>query len=180
MQNNYDCWYVLFVKTGFEEEVAEQLRDELNATGFSPFIPTKVSIYRRKGQKSDFKQICFPGYIFIQSTNHADEFRRIIFPVVYKIKNAYRFLHYGDDRNDIEMCEDEKNCLHKLFGDEFCIEKVKLFKEGEVVKILSGPFVGCESRIKKISSKKKEAVLSLEKFRNIIDVTISIDLIDTI
>ena len=40
-------WVVLFVRTGFEHKLKEQLQQKLNPDEFLPFLPLKVYIYRR-------------------------------------------------------------------------------------------------------------------------------------
>ena len=51
-----------------------------------------------------FSDPCFPGYVFIESNKPTMEFMEDAFPVVYKLKDAYRFLCYSD-KYDIAMRE---------------------------------------------------------------------------
>ena len=66
-------WYVLFARTGAEERLVEQLKYEFSEDSYLPFIPKKIAAYRRKGIKSNFQQICFPGYVFLESDKLAED-----------------------------------------------------------------------------------------------------------
>jgi len=169
-------WYVLFCRTGAEEKLADKLKNKLGES-YLPFVPQKTCVFRRQGQKSLFQKICFPGYVFIQSDKPAMEFMCHAFPVVYRLKEAYRFLCYGD-RTDIAMQEEERVALDRIFGVNHSIDMSTIYKEGDSIKVVSGPFVGQESRILKINRNRYEATIEVAMFNNKVPVIIGLDVIE--
>ena len=169
-------WYVLFARTGAEERLSEKLKDKLGDS-YLPFVPQKTCIFRRQGKKSEFQKICFPGYLFIESDKPASKFIEYAYPIVYKQKEAYRFLCYGD-RADIAMREEEREALSRVFGEEHCIDISKGFKEGDSIKVISGSLMGQESIILRINKGRQEAVIAVEMFGTVVSVSVGIEIIE--
>ena len=177
---NNTYWYVLFVKTGSEERVVRLIKRDLNGDEFFPFIPKKECIFRRQGKKSIFEKICFPGYVFIESNRKAEDFLAHIFPTVYRIKDAYRFLYYSDNRFDVAMREDEIQALDMILDSNRCISISAGFKTGDSVRIVSGALVGCESEILSINMNRKDAVISMNVFGDQKRVSVGLDIIENL
>ena len=178
MKDNKVNWYVLYVRSGAEERVVEQLKIEFSCNVGSIFIPKKNAIYRRKGQKSEFAQKCFPGYVFIESNKTADVILSTMMSVVRKMKDAYYFLYYGDKKDDIAMCENEQLVMRKLFGTEHTIDISKGFKEGDSVKIISGSLLSFEGIIKRINVSRREAVIALQMFGASSLITVGLEMVE--
>ena len=178
MQEEKTYWYVLFCHTGTEEKLADKLKDKLGNDSF-PFVLQKSCIFRRQGEKSIFRKKLFPGYLFVESCNPANEFMGRAFPVVYKQKEAYRFLCYGD-KSDIAMHEEERIALRKLLCEEHEIGISRGFIDGESIRITSGPLIGSESMILKINKNRNEAVIAVQMFNNVIPVSVGVDVIEKV
>lgn len=169
-------WYVLYARTGAEEKLVEQLKNEFDKDHYLPFIPKKTVIYRRKGVNKEFQQICFPGYVFLESDKPSEEVINDSKNIIYKLKNAYRFLSYGD-KSDITMREDERLALSKLFGPECSIDISKGFKEGDKAKIISGALFDFEGTIKRINTSQKQAVIGVWMFGTVTDVIVGLEIV---
>ena len=168
-----------FVRTGAEERLAERLKNKLGGDDYFPFVPNKTCMFRRQGQKSLFKKICFPGYVFIESYKPAAEFIREAVPVIHKLNDAYRFLCYGE-RNDIAMREEEREALCQVFGIDRCIDISTGFKEGDSVKVISGSLMGQESIILRTNKGRQEAVISVAMFGTVVPVSVSLEVIEKV
>ena len=144
-----DYCYILFVRTGDEDKILRFLSHRLDTGLFQPFVPKKAMIYRRLGVHKKVFRNCFPGYIFIQSNSPPNEFLAKMFPIVYPIKEAYRFLHYGDNRQDIALREHERQSLLNLSGEQFIIDCAIGVLIGDRVQIVSGAFADIEGTVKK-------------------------------
>jgi len=177
MNDKHIYWYVLFVKTGSEEKIVGLLKERLDEENFLPFLLTKECIYRRHGNKTKYRQICFRGYVFVQSSKPPEEFRMTVFSIVYRINNVYKFLNYGD-RTDIAMHESERIAFAKIFGEEFCLRGSIALGEGDKIRIVNGPLVDNESFIKKINRKRKEAVIEIEMFQSKIEINVGLEFIE--
>src|SRR5262245_48194000 len=108
-------WYVLFVRTGAEDKVAERMMIQFSSINCRTFVPRKTCIFRRQGRKSNFNKICFPSYVFIESDKPPEEFIQYAFPITYHLSEAYRFLNYGE-RFDIAMRGEERDSLSRILG----------------------------------------------------------------
>lgn len=172
-------WYVLFVRTGAEEKVAENMKINLSSINCTPFIPRKTCVFRRQGQKSLFNKICFPSYVFIESDKSPTEFVQYAFPITYKLKEAYRFLNYGE-RFDMAMRDEERNSLSKILGSDHCIDISKGFKEGDSVRIITGALSGNESKILKVNRNRNEAVIEIEMFGSTVPVSVGLEVVERI
>ena len=136
-------------------------------------------MFRRQGKKSEFQKICFPGYVFIESDKPANEFIVEAFPVIYKQRDAYRFLCYGD-RNDIAMRDEERIAFDKVFGDERRIDISIGFQEGDSIRIVSGALAGNESKILRINKNRHEAVIGVSMFGTVVSVSVGLEVIEKI
>ena len=170
-------WFVLFARTGAEDKIVEQLKYEFGEDIYFPFVPKKTAIYRRNGVKSEFQQICFPGYVFLEADKSAEEAINDLKPVIYRQNGVYRFLHYGE-KSDIVMHKKEQLKLNKLIGNERTIDISKGFKEGDKVKIVSGSLLNYEGTIKHINTSQKQAVIELPMFGTITSVTVGLELVE--
>ena len=170
-------WYVLFVQTGSEERLIKRLKESLNCEDFIPFVPKKTCVFRRQGKKSLFQKTCFPGYVFIESSKQVLEFTKHVYPITKKLEEAYRFLSYGD-YCDIAMHEEERIALSKIFGNDYCIDISFGFQEGDSIRIETGSLTGYESKIIKINKGRREAIIALRMFGNIIPVSVGFEIIE--
>ncbi|MCL2050941.1 MAG: antiterminator LoaP [Lachnospiraceae bacterium] len=170
-------WYILFVKTGSEERIADQLKRILDMENHLPFVPRKTCVFRRQGKKSLFQKICFPGYVFIESIMPEKDFQTNTFSTIYRIKDTYRFLGY-ENKNDIAMRQDEITRIRSILNYDRCIDISTGYKEGDSVRIIEGSLVGQESKILRISKNKKDAIIALSIFGRIAEVSVGLDIIE--
>jgi len=179
MSSNKVYWYVLFVRTGSEEEIVGRLKTYLDNKSFQPFILQKGCVFRRKGKKTLFYKNCFPGYVFIESNKSTVDFWNYVFPVIYEMEDVYKVLHYGD-RSNMSMREEERVGLYNIFGLEHCIGISTGFKDGDSVKVISGALKGYESKILQINKNRKTAVIAINMFENVVNVSVGMDIIEKI
>ena len=175
-----DYCYVLFVKTGDEDRVHRLLANRLNAQLFQPFIPKKAMIFKRFGVYTKILRKCFPGYVFVQSVSPPREFVKNVFPVIYPIKEVYKILNYGGDRNDIALKDNERESLLRLFGEKFTIDCLVGVMEGDKVQIVSGAFLGIEGTVKKIIPRKREVIIEVPFMGDLKPVTLGLDIVEKI
>ena len=175
-----DYCYVLFVRTGDEDKIYRILSGRLNTELFQPFVPKKAMILKRLGVPKKIYKKCFPGYVFIQSNSPPNEFMHKMFPIVYPLKEAYRFLHYGDNRQDIALREHERQSLLSLFGESFTIDCVVGVLVGDRVQIVSGAFADMEGTIKKILPRRREVIIEIPFMGDLRPVSLGLDIVERV
>jgi len=155
-------WFVLFVQTGKEKEIADKLSPLLEHVSTHPIVPRKEQVFKKMGKSIREERISFPGYVFLQSELSGKEFIRTSYQAVKKLKGVYKLLNYGSFE-DIEVSEGESYILWRLCCDGL-IELSAGVIEGDKVRITSGPLSGIESIIHKINRHKREAIVEIPLF----------------
>lgn len=161
-------WYVLFVRTGKEEEVERYIENKLGNILCECHILKRIVPEKNNGQLSHIVKKVFPGYVFIKT--------KMDFNIYYDIKKIpyiNYLLNYSNSKDlDYKQTdEDEENYFRSISNLE--MEELSpfinskdgtmgisgfWFKEKKAI-IVSGPLVGMEGRIKKIDKRKRRAKL---------------------
>jgi transcriptional antiterminator NusG len=169
-------WCVLFVKTGMEEKIIEKLKSVLDLSLISVFIITKEKYFRKSECGFIRKNICFPGYIFIETNLLVEELLRLKQEVVKHIKGIYRFLSYTDIK-DIFIRKSELSTLKMLCDETVCIRNSTGIIVGDKILIKSGPLIGMESVIKKIDRHGRNATIELNLLGAIRNITVGLEIV---
>ncbi len=150
-------WYVIHTYSGYENKVAGNLERivenrKLQHLIFDIKIPiekvTKVSGETTK----EVEHKLFPSYVLVKMIMNDESWH-----VVRNIRGCTGFV--GPDSKPVELTDEE---VEKM-GVE--IKTVDLaFAEGDMVKILQGPFAGFTGKVEEISSDKKKAKVVVSLF----------------
>jgi transcriptional antiterminator NusG len=152
-------WYVLHVRTGYEQPVIENLRALIQTEGaedqFGDIVtPTEEVLEMHKGRQRKVKRKFFPGYILINMTMN-DVALQLVRHV--RNKNILGFLGSGDRPAPLSQREvdDIFERLHATKGKP----KLKVsFQPGQVVKIIAGPFAGFNGVVEEADYEKKNCL----------------------
>lgn len=174
-------WYVLFVKNGSEYYVRDVLNHQLDTTRYISFIPTKHYPHISAGKTQKVVKQFFPGgYVFISSENDPICVIKDLRPVIYNIKNIYRLLNYGENKNHIVMHPEERDCIKQLLNHDFNADCSYGFIEGDKVRVTEGAMTGMENRIVSINKRKKTVKIKSIMFGAIREVILMLDMIEKI
>jgi len=138
-------WYVLFVKTGYEQKVASEISARWYLEDSKPFVPMYDAIFKRAGRVYPERRRLCPGYVFIDSKIDGADFYKASQAHISRSEHALKLLRYG--RSDtfeskaFEMKREEYMTFLQLYNAEYCIEMSKGFLEGDLVYITDGPLV---------------------------------------
>src|ERR1700674_5909524 len=132
-------WYIVHAYSNFEKKVAESIREQAQARGFSDLfeeilVPTEKVVEVKRGQKRDAERKFFPGYVLVK-VDLTDE-------VYHLIKNTPKVTGFlGSDKKPMPISEAEaQRILHQV---QEGIERPKpsvTFEVGEQVRVSDGPF----------------------------------------
>jgi len=173
------AWYALFVMTGYEHEVANNILRLWRLDGLRPFIPMFDARFRKAGKVLKEKRRWIPGYVFLESEATGLDFYLQVKPHILLTEKALKLLRYGNGYMDssFEMQEAERAFLDKLLNDEQCVEMSHGYSKGTTIIITDGPMVGLEGLIKKVNRHKMEATIETRFFGSMREVTVGLEII---
>lgn len=140
-------WYVLQVKTGYEERIAAELIDR----GYAAVVPVENRLIRRGGKWHQQKYIVFTGYVFVCLDYSWSEYY-----VVSDINGVIKLL--GGGRNPTPLSSSEAvfvNRLSELLGEPSVLE----FADNKSYKCISGFLAEYEDKIIKVERRHKRATV---------------------
>lgn len=127
-------WYVVHVRSRHEFSVSERLVK----SGMDAFLPAVERLRRWKDRKKLITFPLFPGYLFVRIRKNNDEKLAVL-----KTPGVVRFI--GQTPGEPEPVPDEQiQSLKRLVECKEALDPYPYLKEGNKVKIKSGPLAGVE------------------------------------
>ena len=157
-------WYVVHTYSGFENKVAEAIRQRAKIFGQEEqisqvVIPTEEVVEVRKGQKRITPQKFFPGYVLVEMEMTDDSW--------HLVKNTPKVTGFvgGTATKPTPISEKEvQNILHQIQeGVEKPRPKV-LFEVGEAVRVKEGPFADFHGNVEDVNYDKNKLRVSMTIF----------------
>lgn len=164
-------WYVVQVMSGQEHSIMNLCMTNLLNEQEEAFIPLYERKKKIKGNLEICQTILFPGYVFFQTEDVQDLFYRL-----KKVNGLTKILRTGDDFSPLH---DKEVAFLQRFGKEkHIVEMSEGYIEGDEVIITTGPMADWQGRVKKIDRHKKIAVLEVEFFGRMTDVTVGLEIVE--
>lgn len=132
-------WYIVHTYSGFEERVAETLRQRADALGMAEQfgeirIPTETIVELKGGKKKQTQRKFFPGYMLVEM-----EMSDAAWHVVKNTPKVTGFV--GTGKKPTPLTAEEVDGIVKQVTSAKEKPKPKyLYEKGEPVKIIDGPF----------------------------------------
>lgn len=154
-------WYAIHTYSGYEEKVAESIRqraDSLDMSDkiFKVLVPKEKMIEIKNGKRKVVEKRIFQGYVLVQMKLSEDAWY-----IVRNTPNVTGFVGTGIDPSPISDAEMEK--INKRMGLEQPKHKID-FNVGEVVNIIDGPFKGFDGSINEIDEAKGKLKVLVSMF----------------
>ena len=134
-------WYIVHTYSGFEERVAETLRQRAEALGMGDSfgdirIPTETIVELKGGKKKETQRKFFPGYILVEMVMSDAAWH-----VVKNTPKVTGFVGAGSGRKPTPLTQEEVDQILEQVTSAREKPKPKyVFDKGEPVKIVDGPF----------------------------------------
>ena len=128
-------WYVVRTKTR-QEAIA---RDNLERQAFATYLPTIRSARRRSGRWLSTIEALFPGYLFV----HIDVTAQSTAPIA-STRGAIGLVRFGGEVSPVPQ-EIIDGIIALQTDRESPIEPAHVFKPGDTVTIVEGPFAGIDA-----------------------------------
>lgn len=165
-------WYVLWTTTRREEFTRQMINRNIDSSLVKRCaIPYKLKRHFH-GRSSDFvKILLFPSYVFVE-TDNIEEFAQELktFPGFNAILSTDGF-YYPISKHD-------EYILTQLLNDHDIIDISEGYMEGDKVRITSGPLLGQEANIKMIRRRQCVAVLEMNIFNRVTEVSVGLELLE--
>lgn len=154
-------WYVIHTYSGYEEQVADSLKQRIESLGmadkiFDVIVPKEKQIEIRNGKRRTVEKRIFPGYVLVDMIVTDDSWY-----VVRNTPNVTGFIGFGV--RPTPMSKDEVARIKKRMGVEEPKYKVD-FKEGELVRITDGALKGFEGKVEEINQDRGSVKVLVNMF----------------
>ena len=139
-------WHALYVKSRTEKKVLSQLEDN----GFQAYLPLVTQVKKWSDRKKKVEEPLFKSYVFVYSNE------KEYIPIL-NIYGVVRFVSF--ERKAVVVPENQILAIKKFVNDYEKGEEYKLMnnedlKEGQMVRIISGPCKGLTGRLETICNKR--------------------------
>jgi len=144
-------WYAIHVYSGYEENVAENLRQRVDSMDMSDrifqiIVPTEKRIKIRNGRRRVIREKIFPGYVLIEMDVTDDSW--------YLVRNTPSVTGFiGSGTTPIPLAEEEVKSIQKRIGVEEPKYKIDI-DLGSPVRIIDGPFKGFEGKVSEVDEER--------------------------
>ncbi len=181
------AWYILSTYSGYEDKVKSQMEKEISKRGWDDIIyqikvpSEKVVVLGKGGKKKEVERKFFPGYILVEMDIPDDETRWAdIYSTIRRIPGVRGFLSFGDRKRPHPVSPDE---VREIFGrmGEFKKEGVAFqveLKEGDVVRITDGPFIGLTGRVGEVRPDKGKVKVMVEIFGRVTPIELDFNQVE--
>ena len=154
-------WYAIHTYSGYEEKVAESIKQRINAVDmadkiFDCIVPKEKQIQIKNGKRKVIDAKIFQGYVLVEM--------KLTDETWYIIRNTPGVTGFvGADTTPTPVSESEMRKIKKRMGVEEPKHQID-FSEGEVVSIVDGPFKGFDGAIAEIDAVKGKIKVMVSMF----------------
>lgn len=144
-------WYVLNIRTGYENSIKKELQQRIEATGLQDqieeiLVPVQKKIFVKKGKQNVKEDKLFPGYVLIKM-----ELNENTWDIVKNTEGVRGFVK--TDKYPKPLPEAEVKAIMKFMEVEQPSYQSS-FSVGEAVKITDGAFAGFIGSVEYIDNTK--------------------------
>lgn len=160
-KTNNAPWYAVHTYSGYEDKVAENLRQRIASMGmqdkiFDVIVPKENQIEIKNGRRRIVERKIFPGYVLVQMDVAEDSWY-----VVRNTPSVTGFVGSGTTPTPISVSEMRQ--IQKRMGVEEPKYKID-FQLGETVNITDGPFKGFDGTVDEIDENKGKIKVLVNMF----------------
>ena len=158
-------WYVVHAYSGFENKVAQSIREQAGKKGLSEeitevIVPTEEVVEVRRGAKVQTERKFFPGYVLVKM-DLSDE-------TWHLVKNTAKvtgFLGGGGRGKPVPISDAEATRILRQVQEG--VERPKpavSFEIGEQVKVADGPFASFNGTVEEVDDARSRVKVAVSIF----------------
>ncbi|OGZ58650.1 MAG: transcription termination/antitermination protein NusG [Candidatus Spechtbacteria bacterium RIFCSPHIGHO2_02_FULL_43_15b] len=154
-------WYVLHTYSGYEDAVAQNLKQRIESLGmedkiFTVLVPKEKKIKIKNGKRQVIEEKIYPGYVLVEMIVTDDSW--------YVVRNTPRVTGFvGSGTTPIAVSKKEIDILQKRMGVEEPTYKIDV-SVGDAVKITDGPFKDFDGKISSVDSERGKVIVLVSMF----------------
>lgn len=156
-------WYVIHAYSGFENKVAQTLREQAEKKGLGELfeeilVPTEEVVEMRRGSKVTANRKFFPGYV-LAKMQLTDETWNMV-------KNTAKVTDFlGAQGKPCPITEDEaQRILHQVQEGVDRPRSSVSFEIGEEIRVIDGPFASFNGLVEEVDEEKSRLKVSVSIF----------------
>lgn len=162
-------WYVIHTYSGFEDQVAEALRQRIQTLGmqdkiYDVLVPTERQVEMRNGKRRTVVKKIYPGYVMVDMVVTDDSWY-----VVRNTPNVTGFIGFGVRPTPLSP-QEVHDITRRMEVEEPTFE-VDL-RLGDLVRIEDGALKGFEGKILEVDEKKGKVKVQVSMFGRETPVTL--------
>ena len=156
-------WYIVQTFSGFEQKVAETLKDiikkkELDKKIEDVLVPMHEVTEVKRGKRVKRKKKYFPSYVLVKM-----EMNKEFYHMIKNIQKVTGFL--GGTGTPTPVSENEINKIMGRISEGTMIPKTQVsFDIGEQVKVCEGPFASFSGLVEEVDEEKSRLKVSVSIF----------------
>lgn len=154
-------WYVIHTHSGYEENVAQNLKQRIESLDmedkiFSVLVPKEKKIKIKNGKRNVFDEKIFPGYVMVEMIVTDDSW--------YVVRNTpYVTGFVGSGNKPVPVSDKEIKSLQKRMGVKEPKYKIDI-TVNTPVQITDGPFKNFEGKISEIDEERGKVKVLVSMF----------------
>lgn len=154
-------WYVIQTYSGYEEKVADNLKQrvenlDLSDKIFDVIVPKEKTIEIRNGKRKTIEKKIFPGYIMVDMIVTDDSW--------YVVRNTPQVTGFiGAGITPVPVAEPEMKEITRRMGVDEPKYQIDL-KKGDLVAIVDGPFKGFDGSVDEFDEAKGKLKVMVSMF----------------
>ncbi len=156
-------WYIIQVRSGFENRVVDLLRNRIRIEKMEDrfaeiVVPTEEVVEMKGGQKKTSERKFFPGYVLVNMQMDDDTWH-----LVKSINAAKHYvLGFIGGSKPTPITNDEADRILQRVKEGVAKPKPKtLFEPGEVVRVIEGPFADFNGVVEDVNYEKNRLRVSV-------------------
>ena len=154
-------WYVLHTYSGYEDAVAQNLKQRIDSMGmedkiFTVLVPKEKKMRIKNGKRQVIEEKIYPGYVMVEMVVTDDSW--------YVVRNTPRVTGFvGSGTTPVAIDEKElEEIMKRMSVDE---PKYKIdVAVGDLVKISDGPFKDFDGKISSVDDEKGKVQVLVSMF----------------
>jgi len=156
-------WYIVQTFSGFEQKVAETIKDNIKANKLEDniedvLVPMHEVTEVKRGKRVQRKKKYFPSYVLVKM-----EMSKDLYHMIKNIQKVTGFL--GPTGNPAPVSEKEIEKIMGKIKEGTLVPKLQIsFDIGEQVKVCEGPFASFSGLVEEVDEEKSRLKVSVSIF----------------